>query len=50
MREFTPNFGFKKTRVEPPTITGAMQVYFTGMSFRDIVNHYEMMGIKISPR
>ena len=48
MRKFTPNFGFEKTRVEPSTITGAMQMYFTGMSVRDIANHYEMMGIKIS--
>ena len=47
-RKFTPNFGFEKTRVEPSTITGAMQMYFTGMSVRDIANHYEMMGIKIS--
>ena len=45
---FTPNFGFEKTRTAPSTITGAMQMYFTGMSVRDIVNHYEMMCIKIS--
>ena len=48
MRKFTTNFGFKKARVEPSTITGAMQMYFTGMSVRDIANHHEMMGIKIS--
>ena len=45
---FTSNFGFEKTRVEPSTITGAMQMYFTGMNVRDIANHYEMMGIKIN--
>ena len=47
---FVPNFGFENTRVEPSTITGAMQMYFTGMPVRDIANHYEMMGIKISYR
>ncbi len=45
---FTSNFGFGKTRVDQSTITGAMQMYFTGMSVRDIANHYEMMGIKIN--
>ena len=48
IHKFTSNFGFEKTLVEPATITGAMQMYFTGMSVHDIVNHYEMMGIKIS--
>ena len=28
-RKFTPNFGFEKTRVEPSTITGAMQILIT---------------------
>ena len=47
-RKFIKNFGFKKTHVEPSTITGAMQMYFIGMSVRDIANHYEMMGININ--
>ena len=47
-RLFTTNFGFEKTQVHHSIITGAMQMYFTGMSVRDIANHYEMMGIKIS--
>ena len=47
-KRFTANFGFEKTRVQESTITGAMQMYFTGMSVRDIANHYEMMGIKIN--
>ena len=49
-KQFTTNFGFEKTRVDSSTITGTMQMYFTGMSVRDIANHYEMMGIKISYR
>lgn len=47
-RFFTTNFGFENTRVDNSTIIGAMQMYFSGMSVRDIANHYEMMGIKIS--
>ena len=47
-KRFTVNFGFEKTRVAESTITGAMQMYFSGMSVRDIANHYEMMGIKIN--
>ena len=47
-RKFTANFGFEKTKVDQSVITGAMQMYYTGMSVRDIANHYEMMGIKIS--
>lgn len=47
-KKFTANYGFEKTCVDPSTITGAMQMYFTGMSVRDIANHYEMMGIKIN--
>ena len=29
-------------------ITGALQMYYSGMSTRDISNHYEMMGIEVS--
>ena len=47
-RKLIPNFEFKKTHVELSTITGAMQMYFIGMSVRDIANHYGMMGIEIS--
>ena len=47
-KRFVANFDFEKTRVESSTITGAIQMYFMGMPVRDIVSHYEMMGIKIS--
>ena len=46
-KRFTVKFGFGKTRVAESTITRAMQVYFSRMCVRDIVNHYEMMDIKI---
>ena len=32
----------------PSTITDTMQMYFTGMSVRDIAVHYEMMRININ--
>ena len=35
-RKFTANFGFEKTKVDQSVITGAMQMYYTGMSVRDI--------------
>lgn len=47
-KRFTANFGFEKTRFDENTITGALQMYYSGMSTRDISNHYEMMGIDVS--
>ena len=47
-KRFTANFGFEKTRFDVNTITGALQMYYSGMSTRDISNHYEMMGIEVS--
>ena len=44
-KKFTANYGFENRQFDERTITGAMQMYFTGMSVRDIANHYEMMGI-----
>ena len=47
-KRFTTNFGFENRQFDEATITGAMQMYFTGMSVRDIANHYEMRGIEVS--
>ena len=47
-KRFTTNFGFEKKQFEESTITGALQMYYSGMSVRDIANHYEMLGIKVS--
>ena len=47
-KRFTANFGFEKMRYDENIITGALQMYYSGMSTRDISNHYEMMGIKVS--
>ena len=42
------NCGFEFMRYDTTVITGAMQMYFTGMSVRDIADHYEMLGIDVS--
>ncbi|QLH07266.1 IS6 family transposase [Nitrosopumilus ureiphilus] len=47
-KKFSTNYGFEKTRFDVNTITGALQMYYSGMSTRDISNHYEMMGIEVS--
>ncbi|KAF6246382.1 transposase [Nitrosopumilus sp. b3] len=47
-KKFSANHGFEKTRFDVNTITGALQMYYSGMSTRDISNHYEMMGIEVS--
>ena len=46
-KRFTTNFGFEKMRNNENIITGALQMYYSGMSVRDIENHYEMLGIKV---
>ena len=47
-RRFTTNYGFENRQFDEATITGAMQMYFAGMSVRDISNHYSMMGTEVS--
>jgi len=47
-KRFSTNFGFEKMRYDENVITGALQMYYSGMSTRDISNHYEMMGIQVS--
>ena len=47
-RRFTANFGFEHRQFDHSTITGAMQMYYSGMSVRDISNHYEMIGIEVN--
>ncbi len=47
-KKFSSNFGFEKKQFDENTITGSLQMYYSGMSVRDISNHYEMMGIDVS--
>ena len=45
--KFTTNFGFEKMRHDSRTITQAIQMYYQGMSVRDIECNFEMLGIDI---
>ena len=47
-RKFTTNFGFEKKQNNDSIITGSLEMYFSGMSVRDISRQYRRMGIKIS--
>ena len=47
-KRFTTNFGFEKMRYDESVITGALQMFYSGMSTRDIANHYSMMGVDVS--
>lgn len=47
-RKFTSNFGFAHRQYSNSTITGSIQMYFTGMSVRYIAGHYDLMGIKVA--
>lgn len=47
-KRFTTNFGFEKKQNEDHIITGSLEMYFSGMSVRDISRQYRRMGIKIS--
>ena len=46
-KRFTANFGFERMRHDPRTITQAIQMYYQGMSVRDIECNFEMMGIDV---
>ena len=46
-RTFTANFGFEKMRHDQRTITQAIQMYYQGMSVRDIACNFEMMGVDV---
>ena len=46
-RTFTTNFGFEKMRHDARTITQAIQMYYQGMSVRDIECNFEMIGIDV---
>ena len=46
-KRFTANFGFENMRYDPRTITQALQMYYQGMSVRDIECNLEMVGIDV---
>ena len=49
-RRFTANFGFEKMRYDNVIITRALQMYYSGMSVRDIADCFEQEEIDVSYR
>lgn len=47
-KRFTLNLGFEKMQASPRAITQAMQLYFTGESFRNVQKFLRMQGMKVS--
>jgi transposase-like protein len=47
-RYFTINLGFEKMHATPQMITSALQLYFTGESFRNIQKFLRLQGVKMS--
>jgi transposase-like protein len=47
-RYFTINLGFEKMHATPQMITSAVQLYFTGESFRNIQKFLRLEGVKMS--
>jgi transposase-like protein len=45
---FSFNIGFEKMRAPPDANTSAMQLYFTGESFRNVMRFLELRGIHVS--
>jgi transposase-like protein len=47
-KRFTVNLGFEKMRATPQMITSAMQLYFTGESFRNVQKFLKLQGVHVS--
>ncbi len=47
-KRFSFNFGFERMRATPQMITSAMQLYFTGESFRNVKQFLELQGMRMS--
>jgi putative transposase len=45
---FTINLGFEKMHATPQIITTAMQLYFTGESFRNVQKFLKLQGVRMS--
>jgi len=45
---FVINLGFQRMKATPQVITSAMQLYFTGESFRNIQKFLRLQGVKVS--
>jgi putative transposase len=47
-KRFSVNVGFEKMKASPQVITSAMQLYFTGESFRNVQKFLRLQGVKVS--
>ncbi|MGA7367864.1 MAG: DDE-type integrase/transposase/recombinase [Nitrososphaeraceae archaeon] len=47
-KRFSFNIGFEKMRAPADAITSAMQLYFTGESFRNVMRFLELCGVHVS--
>jgi transposase-like protein len=47
-RHFVLNAGFEGMKSTPQDITAAMQLYFTGLSFRNVTKALKLRGVKVS--
>jgi putative transposase len=47
-KRFSFNIGFEKMHASPQMITTAIQLYFTGESFRNVKQFLELQGVKMS--
>ena len=47
-KRFTANFGFEKMRYNPTLITRTLQMYYAGMSVRDIADCFEQEEIDVN--
>ncbi len=47
-KTFSINLGFEGMRASPQAITGAMQLYFTGESFRNVQKFLRLQGVNVS--
>ncbi len=45
---FTVNLGFEKMKATPQTVTMAMQLYFSGLSYESTAKALKLKGVKIS--
>ena len=45
---FTINLGFERMRATPQIITSALQLYFTGESFRNVQKFLKLQGVNIN--
>ena len=46
-KRFSINIGFEKMRATPQVITSAMQLYFTGESYRNVQKFLKLQGVEV---